>query len=240
VATFPGWEQQVLQGIGAPSTSQNVGFLDLWQHYEGGTAANNPLNTTQPAAGATSYNSVGVKNYPSPAAGAAATSQTLLNGRYTAVVAALRSGDAFAVAYKNKSVGAQIGTWGTKAFGSLLQSGGGALAVSPSSNPVQSAVNTAGGVVSGVESVGGFLGKLTDPSYLLRGLQIVAGGVLVLVGLALLVRQVGLAVADTDIAKDVAGVAKSVPVVRGATAAGKTARGRPVGMVMLLPPAASR
>jgi hypothetical protein len=41
-------------------------------------------------------------------------------------------------------------------------------------------------------STGEFLGKLTDPKYILRGLQIVAGGAMVLVGVTLLVRQVGL------------------------------------------------
>lgn len=57
----------------------------------------------------------------------------------------------------------------------------------------------AGGVakhVPGVQQaadVAGFLGKLTDPSYLLRGLQIVAGAVLMLAGLVLLTRQVALA-----------------------------------------------
>lgn len=49
------------------------------------------------------------------------------------------------------------------------------------------------GVVGGVSSVAGFLGRLTDPSYILRGLQIVAGAVLALVGVGLLVRQVALA-----------------------------------------------
>lgn len=38
-----------------------------------------------------------------------------------------------------------------------------------------------------------FLGRLTDPSYILRGLQVVAGGGLVLVGVVLLARQVALA-----------------------------------------------
>lgn len=47
--------------------------------------------------------------------------------------------------------------------------------------------------VSQVEAVGSFVGKLTDPSYLLRGLQIVAGAGLAGAGLVLLVRQVGLA-----------------------------------------------
>jgi hypothetical protein len=43
------------------------------------------------------------------------------------------------------------------------------------------------------EATASFLGKLTDPHYILRGLQIVAGGVLVLTGGFLLVRQVALA-----------------------------------------------
>jgi hypothetical protein len=43
-----------------------------------------------------------------------------------------------------------------------------------------------------VVSLGQFLGRLTDPKYILRGLQIVAGGAMVLVGVTLLVRQVGL------------------------------------------------
>jgi hypothetical protein len=40
---------------------------------------------------------------------------------------------------------------------------------------------------------GSFLGKLSDPSYLLRGMQIVAGAALVLTGVVLLTRQVALA-----------------------------------------------
>lgn len=47
--------------------------------------------------------------------------------------------------------------------------------------------------VAQVEDVGSFLGKLTDPSYILRGLQILAGAGLVGVGAVLLVRQVALA-----------------------------------------------
>lgn len=50
------------------------------------------------------------------------------------------------------------------------------------------------GLASGVSSVGDFLGRLTNPSYILRGLQILAGAILALAGLLLLARQVGLAV----------------------------------------------
>lgn len=92
MAAIPGWQRSVLRAIGAPATPANIRFLDLWQRAEGGTAAANPLNTTQPAAGATNYNSVGVKNYPNAGVGIHATAQTLLNGRYEPIVQGLRGG----------------------------------------------------------------------------------------------------------------------------------------------------
>lgn len=49
------------------------------------------------------------------------------------------------------------------------------------------------GAAGAVVSVGDFLAKLTDPHYILRGLQILAGAVLVLAGIVLLTRQVALA-----------------------------------------------
>ncbi len=52
-------------------------------------AAFNPLATTEDAPGATDYNAAGVKNYPSLAAGFAATLATLTNGRYPQLVGVL-------------------------------------------------------------------------------------------------------------------------------------------------------
>lgn len=49
------------------------------------------------------------------------------------------------------------------------------------------------GAAGAVSSVGDFIGRVTDPSYILRGLQIVAGAVMVLAGVVLLLRQVALA-----------------------------------------------
>lgn len=66
--------------------------------------------------------------------------------------------------------------------------------------PVKDAYNA-------VLSVPRFLGRLTNASYLLRGLQIVAGAVLVLAGLLLLVRQVALAA-------DLPDPATAIPVAR--------------------------
>lgn len=49
-------------------------------------ALNNPLDTTQPYAGATDFNSDGVKNYATYADGLIATKQTLFNGSYQSII----------------------------------------------------------------------------------------------------------------------------------------------------------
>jgi hypothetical protein len=91
MATFPGWQQAILKGIGAPITKNNIKLLNAWARAEGGTAAYNPLNTTQPAPGASSYNSVGVRNFRDPQQGVQATVKTLLNGYYPNIVDGLRN-----------------------------------------------------------------------------------------------------------------------------------------------------
>lgn len=123
MATWPGWERDVLTGIRAPINADAVRFLDQWHSFEGGAALNNPLNTTQPEPGATDYNSAHVKNYPSSAIGSKATVATLENGFYNDILAALRSGRPFA--YGNKgAVAAQVQKWGTFGFAAwYLQQG---------------------------------------------------------------------------------------------------------------------
>ena len=114
----------MLGRLGYPDTASNVQFLATWQHYEGGSATDNPLNTTQPAAGATNYNSVGVKNYTSQTQGAQATVTTLRNGHYPAILAALKTGDPYTYIDPN-GVAADIRTWGTGNFAAsyLLSAG---------------------------------------------------------------------------------------------------------------------
>lgn len=123
MATWSGWEQQVLQDIGAPVTQANVDFLDTWQQFEGGGATYNPLNTTQSAEGSSSYNSAGVQNFTSPEEGAAATASTLENGYYPNLLAALQSGNP--MANVSSSVISEINTWGTKGFANFLSGSGG-------------------------------------------------------------------------------------------------------------------
>ena len=83
---------RLLAAIHAKGNLENRRALAAQAKAEGGTASNNPLNTTEPWPGSTDYNSVGVKNYPSGAAGIAATAATLVNGNYNGIVADLRSG----------------------------------------------------------------------------------------------------------------------------------------------------
>lgn len=67
--------------------------------------------------------------------------------------------------------------------------------------PVGATVDAIGGLgnaVDAVTAVPRLIGRLTDPHYILRGLQLLAGAVLVLLGVTLLARQVALA-ADVEI-----------------------------------------
>ncbi|MHB2020016.1 MAG: hypothetical protein ACYCW6_24015, partial [Candidatus Xenobia bacterium] len=108
-----GFGAALLQKIGAPVTPDNLKFLDAWQKAEGGSA-DNPFNTTQNAPGATTFNSAGVKRYPSVQEGLNATAQTLTNGMYNNIVGALKQGNnahGAAVALANSP-------WGT---GSLVE-----------------------------------------------------------------------------------------------------------------------
>lgn len=83
---------RVLHQIGAPVTKANLRFINAWAHREGTSARFNPLATTQPESGASSFNSVGVRNYTSLSEGARATATTLQNGDYGDVLHALRGG----------------------------------------------------------------------------------------------------------------------------------------------------
>jgi len=124
MAGFGGWQRGVLQALGAPATSSNLRFLNAWQQAEGGGASFNPLNTTQHAPGASSYNSVGVRNFVSPQQGIQATARTLMNGFYNPIVQGLRSGQASATQLAQEVARSP---WGTGAgVLRVLGSGGGA------------------------------------------------------------------------------------------------------------------
>lgn len=88
----PQFSSAVLSGIGAPVNPATVKSMESWIGREGGGGTNNPLNSTFPLGGSTSFNSVGVQNYPTYADGVDATISTLENGNYQDILLLLRSG----------------------------------------------------------------------------------------------------------------------------------------------------
>ena len=89
----------VLQRIGAPVTTENVKAMSAWIASEGTRAQFNPLATVRKAAGATDFNTTGVKNFVSYEQGVETTVGAITNGLYGNVIAAFRKGDdAYAVA----------------------------------------------------------------------------------------------------------------------------------------------
>jgi hypothetical protein len=87
------WALDLLGRLGLPKTRENVRVIVAWQLSEGTEAAFNPLATTRKHPGATDFNSVGVKNYPSYEAGMQETIEALHNGLYDHILAALAQGN---------------------------------------------------------------------------------------------------------------------------------------------------
>jgi hypothetical protein len=211
VQTGKQFADAVLRGIGAPLTAANELLIASWAAAEGTKARYNPLATTQPYAGATNFNSAGVKNYPSFAAGVAATVQTLKNGRYPFIVQSLQSNNAVAIT-QTREGRAEISVWGTS-WGNLtsifLGRGAGEAArsnwLADAVGGVTGAIgDAAGAVASPFAAVGDVIGKLLSPDFWLRVLEMLAGGVLVLLGLYLLAKEIGL--------EGIGGGAKPVPI----------------------------
>lgn len=110
--TFAGWEARVLGGLGVAVTRERVRFLAAWSTCEGGSARNNPLNTTERVPGSTRYNSAGVQHFPDAISGTAATLLTLRLPAYSDLRHALAANGWPALEIAKASVGA-IRTWGT-------------------------------------------------------------------------------------------------------------------------------
>ncbi len=86
--------EQILKGINAPITDENLKFFYSWRQAEGGKATNNPFNTTMKLKSdpdMTNYNKVGVKNYSKPNYGVEATVKTITNGYYSCLVDGLKN-----------------------------------------------------------------------------------------------------------------------------------------------------
>lgn len=181
----PDWIAGVLNGIGAPITTTNVEALKLWAGAEGTKAQYNPLATTEPGQGASNFNSVGVKNYPSEAVGVQATVSTLNQQNMAGIKNALVQGDNLSTiiaAINSSPWGSHIGS------GTTPQSGESTTGATLTSETGSAGCNASGGIGGlGITLLSGCQLKA-----LKGGALALAGGILLLAGTVLIVAKTGL------------------------------------------------
>lgn len=105
--------KEILDGLDAPHTPENMKFLYAWRQAEGGSAKNNPFNTTKKWEGDSPYgkNVAGVKNYQTVQDGIDATIKTLKNGYYDCIVNGLKNN--IGALKISQSCDSSLKTWGT-------------------------------------------------------------------------------------------------------------------------------
>ena len=86
------YAHELLDSLRCKHTDANAWALIAWMQAEGGNALWNPLNTTLDVQGATDYNSVHVKNYPSANVGISATARTLSQSNFAHILDHLKKG----------------------------------------------------------------------------------------------------------------------------------------------------
>lgn len=113
----------ILKGLGANETPEKIKFLKAWRQGEGGSAKNNPFNTTKDVPGDddTKYNSVGVRNYPDRQTGLDATLATLKLPYYTDLINKLKDDSITAVELANSPA---LDKWGTGPMARKVLAGG--------------------------------------------------------------------------------------------------------------------
>lgn len=214
------YANDVLDGIGAPKTQGNLLLVLAWMQGENTNAKFNPLATTQPAQGATVFNTLPhgghVWNYPDYSTGVSATITTLLNGRYNGIVNDLRAGTVPPGKILSNNPD-QFATWGTGAslIGQILRENGSTLAgnsTAPVGTTTTASPSSSGGGSSFLENVGKFvleapinpisaasgLFGFTNPldtigKKIVYASAIAGGGLTILVGLILVGVDLGIA-----------------------------------------------
>jgi peptidoglycan hydrolase CwlO-like protein len=93
--SYGAWAGDFLNVIGAPGCHANKVAVVAWQYSEFTQAEWNPLATTHPMPGSTTFNGSGVQNYPSETSGLEASRQTIFGGLnnygYGAILDSLRA-----------------------------------------------------------------------------------------------------------------------------------------------------
>ena len=119
MSVWSGWPADLLKRAGLPTTTSNLAFLSAWHTYDNTNCRNNPIDLSRNVAGSSPCGALPTgrqaRNYTSPAQAASAFNAQLKSGAYPHLLAALRSGQPYAVA--NPSLVAQdLGKWGSGIF----------------------------------------------------------------------------------------------------------------------------
>ena len=119
MTTRQDWADDLLIFGDWPGSAEKVLGIVAWGVAEGSEALWNPLDTTEPAPGATNYNSAGVKNYPSLQVGLEAVYATLHNGHYAPILACLADPTGSSAMALAAAVGRT--PWGTGNFSPIVE-----------------------------------------------------------------------------------------------------------------------
>ncbi|SRR6266567_529733 len=196
------WAVAFLRTLGNLSPHTNtVRFVIGWEQKEGGGQTNscqfNALNTMQAGHGGTNCTGIGIKSYPTFADGVAANSEALNNGLYGSLRNALATNDENNLGFNGhpvaNNVAGDLSVWvsgkrspiATSYIQDILKLAGESNpTVNPS--PGQLVKNAADAVVPGAALLDKLTALLNNPTRLAKGL---IGVVLLLVGLALMIKQ---------------------------------------------------
>lgn len=181
---WPGWEVMVLHDLGAPTSKDNIFFLDTWHKYELSKAKNNPLNLTGPS-GTGSINSDGVQNYATREQGAKYTAQNI--SHYPTIYKMLKSDNVKGTLLGHSTFGGlsslqhlvtDLNKWGSHSFADSLS--GGTSAVDKTVTTGQKVADTLTAPIDAIK----WVFENWD-----RVLFVIGGAVLVIIGLVVLLRQ---------------------------------------------------
>lgn len=124
MATWAGWQAQLLKAASVPDSPGNEAFLGDWHDSANSNCKNNPVDISRAATGATNCHKLTAtrtaKNYASHAQAATAFNRELRSGNFPHLLAALKSGDPYNASDPHNVI-ADLIVWGSVAFAFMLQ-----------------------------------------------------------------------------------------------------------------------
>jgi hypothetical protein len=119
VATWSGWQDQLLKAAGLPTSSDNETFLSDWNKSADSNCQNNPVDISHATSGSTNCKKLTTtrtaQNYAGHAGAASAFRAEIQSGNYPHLRAALASGKPYNVSDSHDVIGDLI-VWGSEKF----------------------------------------------------------------------------------------------------------------------------